>query len=154
MVLDAQGGGLSGFDLADALRRAGIQPEYEDRCFVVLLPSADTPPEDFQRLMEFARRELPGLPKAPEEREENLLSLWPSQKGDDPPAGHPFPQPLSSPFPGGGPGGGRSASPCPPGVPVVMAGEYIDQASAELLLRRRFPAVEVVEEEAEKGREK
>ena len=154
MVLDAQGGGLSCFDLADALRRAGIQPEYEDRCFVVLLPSADTPPEDFQRLMEFARRELPGLPKAPEEREENLLSLCRPKRAMTLRQATLSPSRSLPPSQAVGRVAARSASPCPPGVPVVMAGEYIDQASAELLLRRRFPAVEVVEEEAEKGREK
>lgn len=37
-----------------------------------------------------------------------------------------------------------SASPCPPGVPVVLAGERIDQTAASLLIRRGFSAVEVV----------
>lgn len=144
MVLDAASGGLSGFALSEALEKGGIVSEYADSCFVVLLPSIESAEEDFDRLLRFAQNILPGLERndalpapvpAVLRRPERAMTLRQAALS--------FREQVT-PQQAVGRVAACSASPCPPGVPVVLAGERIDQTAASLLIRRGFSAVEVV----------
>ena len=144
MVLDAASAGLSGFALSEALERGGIVSEYADPCFVVLLPSVESTAEDFDRLLSFAQKALPKLERngAFPSPVPSLL-FRPERAMTMRQASLSFREQLA-PQQAVGRVAACSASPCPPGVPVVLAGERIDQAAASLLVRRGFSTIEVV----------
>lgn len=120
--------GLSGEKAAEGLRGFGIEAEYADGAFVVLLPSPLNSEEDFERLS-FALGALPrgekifarGIRVPPPE---TVLSprealLAPSEWLE-----------LSRAL---GRVAAETACPCPPGVPVVMPGEKITPEAAKFL---------------------
>ncbi|MBQ9801586.1 MAG: PLP-dependent transferase [Clostridia bacterium] len=142
LVIDAQKSGYTGEELAKILSQSGVAPEFADRDFLVLMCTPDNSETDFLRL-EQALLALP--PRAPQE------SLTP------PPVFHPVrvlsvreamlapaeTVPLSRAL------GRICASPtvsCPPAVPVVVAGERIDEAALALLAYYGADTVRVVEE--------
>ncbi|MBE6555595.1 MAG: amino acid decarboxylase [Ruminococcaceae bacterium] len=137
LALHASECGYTGEAWASLLRERGIEAEFYDRDFLVLMCSADHTERDFGRLCS-AIGELPQasnpcgdiLPAVPHPRQvlsprEAILSPAVEVALDD--------------------AVGRiSASPtvsCPPAVPIVMSGEMIDGACCELL---RYYGVERV----------
>ena len=68
LTLETAKAGLSGTRAAELFRAAGVEPEYADRAFVVLIATPFNTEEDFLRL-ERAIRDLPlgkSLPEAPD----------------------------------------------------------------------------------------
>ncbi len=125
LTLDAAARGYTGEELQDILRRAGVECEFADRRYLVLMPSAETAEEAWQRLLntlrEIPQREplkdmAPALP-APERVlsvRESMLSpreTLPVEKA----VGRVLADACVS---------------CPPAVPVVIAGERITPAAA------------------------
>lgn len=120
--------GLTGTQAAALFRSAGVEPEYADRSYVVLIATPFNTERDFLRLEE-AIRSLPvkrALPKTP---------LFPPL----PPAAVSLREAIflgSSAVPLSHAVGKIAAEvvcPCPPGIPVVMPGERITKESAEFL---------------------
>ena len=114
--------GYTGDELAERLRRMGIQGEFADPDHLVLMFSPDTDPNAFQRLSEA----LQALP-----RREALLSLPPTTSSSQ--AVLSPREALLSPFetlPTKCCLGRILAAPsvgCPPAVPILICGERIDE---------------------------
>ena len=125
LVLDAAARGYTGEELQEILRRDGIECEFADREYLVLMPSADTPEEDWNRL-EAALREIPGRepltgkpPALPvPERVTGIRAAMLSSRET---------LPLEKAV-------GRiladACVSCPPAVPVVIAGERVTEDAA------------------------
>jgi len=132
--------GYLGEPLADYLRLKGIEPEYVSRDWVVLVPTPFNPPRDFHRL----EQALTQLPKLPPLAVPEPFPTQPPQK-----AMH-IRQAVQSEaevIPVGRSVGriaAESKSPCPPGVPLVVAGEVIDRNLAEQLFRTSIFSIKVV----------
>lgn len=133
--------GLHGIQAAQFLRESGVEPEYADACYVVLIPTPWNPPEDWERLANALiqmpkgeplpppRRVLPPLPQTVMSLRDAVLSLQEEV-------------PISQAV-------GRiaavAACPCPPGVPVVMPGEKISQSAADFLCSYGFSFANVIQ---------
>lgn len=140
ITLDVSSVGLTGTQAAGRFREAGVEPEYADASFVVLIPSPFNGPEDFRRL------------------KTAVLSL---------PAGRPLPR-RGAAFPEIAPAAvplrealfsetktvslrdargeiaAEAACPCPPGVPAVMPGERITKEAADFLRSYGFLKIKVL----------
>ncbi len=130
---------LTGTRAAELFRAAGVEPEYADARFLVLIATPFNTPEDFHRV------------------EEAVESL---------PIGEPLlPEPALPPLPPVDAGlreaifaasetvaleksvgriAAEAACPCPPGVPVVMPGERITEEAAEFLRGYGFFRIKVL----------
>ena len=128
LTLRAAARGYTGSELHGILRAKGIECEYADREYLVMMPSPETPDGDFDRLLS-ALREIP--------QREPLA--------DQPPA-LPVPEKacsireaMFSPreiVPVDGAAGRILADACvscPPAVPVIIAGERITPQAAECM---------------------
>ena len=109
-------------------RAAGVEPEYADARFLVLIATPFNTPEDFGR----AERAVAALPVAgPLPRGPELPPL--------PPVGAGLREAVLAPEEtvplecAVGRLAAEAACPCPPGVPIVMPGEYITAEAAEFL---------------------
>ncbi len=60
LTVNAAASGWGGPELADCLRVGGVEPEYADPEYVVLMASADTSGEDFQKLSDALSAAKPG----------------------------------------------------------------------------------------------
>ena len=128
LVLDATKLGYTGKELAQQMRDFGIEPEYADRVWVILLFSPLTEYRDYQTIKRFLHK-LPALP-------ERIVDPTPFVKPK-------ISCTLSDAFLRDGEYlplsqcEGRVAaavkSPCPPGIPVVMPGEWIDKKLINVL---------------------
>jgi arginine decarboxylase len=132
--------GLSGTRAAEYLRRAGIEAEYADRSFVVLIATPFNTEDDFLRL-EHAICTLPvghPLPDIP-----SLPPIAPAVVSlrDAVLASSSF-VPLSQAV---GKVAAEIACPCPPGIPVVMPGECITKETAEFLRSYGFLEIKVIQ---------
>ncbi len=120
--------GLTGVEAAERFRSMGVEPEYADGAFVVLLPTPMNGEEDFARL----EGALRALPRGKGIRARGICvpppvpvltprqALFASSE----------PLPLEQAV---GRVAAETACPCPPGVPVVMPGEKITREAAEFL---------------------
>ena len=140
LVFSAETCGYSGNELAEHLRKCGIEPEFADRDCLVLMATPENTDEDLERVYKaFA---------ALKKRSARGNSLPPS-----------FPRPAralsireavfaSSENVAAEKAEGRiCASPtvsCPPAVPVVMSGEIISREAIELMRYYGTQRVEVV----------
>ena len=131
--------GLEGRQAAQRLREYGVEPEYADDGFVVLIPTPFNTEEDFQRVeraieaMPVARplsigRRIPPVSGQAVSPRKAVLS--PSEE---------VPMNLAV-----GRIAARASCPCPPGVPVVMPGEVISEKAAEFLIRYGFSSAKVL----------
>ena len=116
-----------GRDIAARLRAGGVEPEYADRDFCVLMASPDTPPADLSRAAAALGRNgrpIPPLPSLPPGKCERVCSIR---------------EALLSPrerVPASAAVGricGAPAVSCPPAVPVAAAGERVSAETAALL---------------------
>jgi arginine decarboxylase len=132
--------GLSGTRAAEYLRKSGIEAEYADRSFVVLIATPFNTEEDFLRL-EHAIRTLPAgkpLPKIP-----TLPPIAPAVVSlRDAVLASSSSVPLSQAV---GKIAAEIACPCPPGIPVVMPGERITKETAEFLRGYGFLEIKVIQ---------
>ena len=125
ITLDAAAAGYTGTELSQLLRRNGIECEFSDWKYLVLMPSAETAETEWQRLEAALRdvprrKALPGdMPRMP--LPERVMSireamLSPSREI---PVEKAVGQVLAD-----------AAVSCPPAVPVVIAGERITAEAA------------------------
>jgi len=138
VTLDAYAAGFSGEELADLLRRRGIECEYAAKRHVVLMLSPKNTAEELARL-----REALILPeREPLPPEEGRFSL-PEQAM----------RPREAAFAGrelvaAEEALGRTAAEtriqCPPGVPLVIAGEKIGEDTQKILKTCGIPALYVI----------
>ena len=141
ITLHAADIGLSGQRAAQLLRQSGVEPEYADGGYVVLIPTPFNSDEDFARL----ERAIAGLPVEAPLPGGKVLPL------------PPLPPKVMTPrqavlAPGEeidtqsakGRVAAQAACPCPPGVPVVMPGEVITENCMEFLINYGIYRVKVV----------
>ncbi len=128
--------GYIGVDFASHLRKNGIECEFADNDFVVLMPSTDIGTDELAHL-EMAATSLPQkepitvTPPTPAKAERALricyALLWPSETvAVEDSIGRVLASPSVS---------------CPPAVPIVMCGERIDEAAVRAF---RYYGVEKV----------
>ena len=139
LTLNTASVGMRGEEAAQWLRDRGIEPEYADGGHVVLILTPMNREEDFSRLEEAIRHfpvrspihlpsALPPQPKCAVSPREAVLapSEWvPTEQA----AGR-----IAA----------QAACPCPPGVPVVMPGEWITENTVEFLIKYRIFRIKVI----------
>ena len=139
ITLDTSQIGLTGTQTAERFRAAGVEPEYADGAYAVLIATPFNTDEDFERLCRAvaalpAGRPLqrktgfPPLPPAAAGLRESLLAETETVE-------------LSQ---AAGRVAAEAACPCPPGVPAVMPGERITPETAEFLCRYGFLTIKVL----------
>ena len=151
LTLDAAALGLTGQALADYLRQSGMECEYADPRYLVLMFTPENPAEDMARL-EAALAELcaRGIPPAepPAEHREAFCAL---ARQAEPRLS--VRQAVFAPqetIPAGSALGRVCALPtvsCPPAIPIVVSGEVIGPAALELFAAYGVETVSVVKPE-------
>ena len=130
--------GETGQILADRLRRHGVECEYADRDFLVLMATPENDPEDFRRVF----RALEGVLAPPEARDplplakgERVCSIREAAlaRRETVPAAESLGRVCGLPTVG-----------CPPAVPIVVSGERITAQAVELFARYGVEEVEVL----------
>lgn len=126
--------GQTGEQAAEHFRRCGVEPEYADGAYVVLIATPWNTPEEFGRIAHALDTmpvgsplplESPALPSPPPRRVSLREALF------APAVEVPLAQAV-------GRVAAQAACPCPPGVPVVMPGEEVTAQAAEFLHRYGF----------------
>ncbi len=128
LSLDAAARGYTGEELQDMLRRSGIECEFADRRYLVLMPSAETEEPDWQRVLS-ALRDIP--PREPLDEKapalpvpEQVMTVREAMLS---------PRETLTPEKAVGRVLSDACVGCPPAVPVVIAGERITPAAAECM---------------------
>ena len=120
LTLDAAAWGWDGLDLAEHLRTGGVEPEYADRDFCVLMASSENTPEDFEFLSDSldcaVRKPALVRPALPPARGERVLSVREALFA--PQETVPAEESLGRIC-------GAPTVSCPPAVPVAVSGERI-----------------------------
>ena len=128
LTVDALQSGLTGNELADRLRKAGIEPEYSDIRYTVLMPSSETRPEDFERVVrafseigagEPELTDMPGLLPCEMAMSIREAMFSPAEPVDTENAV--------------GRICARTITGCQPAVPIAVCGEVINRNTAELM---------------------
>lgn len=131
--------GLTGQKAAQGFRECGVEPEYSDDGFVVLIPSPFNTEEEFLRV-ERAIEAMPvGAPLAIGRRIPPVSGQAVSPRKAVLSPSEEVPMNLAV-----GRIAARASCPCPPGVPVVMPGEVISEKAAEFLIRYGFSSAKVL----------
>lgn len=138
IVLSTVQSGLDAGAYCERLRSFGIEPEYADDSWAVLMASPENTREEYRRVLRFIR-ELPFHQVQPEEatvfRPRSVMPLRDAMLGDWEEL------PVQAAL-------GRTAAgmvcPCPPGIPVVMPGEVLDKEAIKVLKNSGFFGVKVV----------
>ena len=141
LTLDAAASGWDGFALADLLRAGGVEPEYADRDFCVLMASGSTEEEDVSLLAAGLRRagrrpplSRPALPPARGERAASVReALFAPQ--ETVPAEESLGRICGAP-----------TVSCPPAVPIAVSGERIGREALALFQYYGVKTVDVVSE--------
>ena len=131
--------GLSGTAAAELFRKNGVEPEYADAAYVVLIATPFTTARDFRRL----KKAIGLLPVSnPLEVPEALPPLPPVETGlREAVLSESETVPLSA---SAGRVAAEAACPCPPGVPAVMPGERVTKEAVEFLLKYGFSTLKVL----------
>ena len=128
ITIDAYGAGYTADELAESLRAAKMEPEYAGGGKVVLMLSPQTPGRDYDRLLGWAKT-LPKRPAIP--YPDAFIAPEPAMTPREAFYRESELQPVAECL-------GRIAAEtritCPPGVPVVVAGEKIGESEKKLLL--------------------
>lgn len=141
LTLDAGAWGWSGPEVAERLRAGGVEPEYADRDFVVLMASGATEEADFQaaeRTLRLTRRRRPRpRPALPLARGERVLSAREAlfAPRETVPAAESLGRICGAPTAG-----------CPPAVPAAVSGERIGPEAAALFQYYGIGAVDVLKD--------
>ena len=138
VTIDCAASGWDGFTLAGKLREGGVECEYRDRDYLVLMWTPENPPEDFSRVGDCLgtnknpSSERPALPVA---RGEPVLSVREAlfRPHETVPAGKARGRICGAPAVG-----------CPPAVPIAVTGERIGPEAVELFSFYGVESVEVV----------
>ncbi|MCI1953028.1 MAG: amino acid decarboxylase [Clostridiales bacterium] len=145
LTLDASSHGYSGEELAEFLRKNGVEPEMADSRYCVLIATPWNQPEDFERV-EKALELFSQLP--PKEALSSDSDL--PQLEELPPVVLPLREAVLSENhellieESVGAICAEAACPCPPGIPIVMPGELILPQAASLLKDYGFSTVKVL----------
>lgn len=132
--------GVTGTRAAEIFRRIGVEPEYADEAYLVLIATPFNTPEDFRRVEE-AVKTLPASCPLPEHPP--LPPLPPVAAG--------LREAIFAPAKAValkdavGRIAAEAACPCPPGVPAVMPGERVTPEAAEFLRGYGFLQLKVLE---------
>lgn len=143
LTLDASAWGWDGRELAEALRRGGVEPEYADPDCVTLMASAHTSEEDLER----AGRVLRGLPSRPDRARRGGVPAL-----EEPRRAMTIRQAVFAPsetLPVEESVGRICAAPaaaCPPAIPIAVSGEVIPPAAVERFRYYGISTVDVVKE--------
>ncbi|MCI9264347.1 MAG: amino acid decarboxylase [Oscillospiraceae bacterium] len=126
LTVDAAASGWRGDELGELLRAGGVEPEFADRDYVVLMASGNTRGEELQRLAEaFARgRPQPGEPVAAPAltRGKRVMSIRQAMLSPQ--------EELTVEECVGRVCAAPTVS-CPPAVPILVCGEVVDEAAVE-----------------------
>ena len=132
--------GLTGTDLAELLRRGGVECEYADQDYLVLMATPENSPQDLDRVVE-ALGQAPGpaapLPSLPLARGRQVRSI--RQALFSPHRLVPAEESLGRVC-------GIPTVGCPPAVPIAVAGEEITPQALELFRRYGVSQVDVLED--------
>lgn len=140
ITLDAAASGHTGCSLAERLRQGGVECEYADREYLVLMATPENSGEDLERIrLALGQNDRPALPRPalPQARGEQVLSVR---------------QALFSPherIPAAAALGRICAAPtvaCPPAIPIAVSGERIGREALALLKHYGVETVDVVRE--------
>ena len=118
--------GLTGLDLAERLRRGGVECEYADRDFLVLMATPENAPEDLARVSAaLGENRAPAAPPRflPLARGERVRSIREALFA--PQETVPAEESLGRVC-------GAPTVSCPPAVPIAVSGERIGEAAVEL----------------------
>ena len=132
--------GIAGWDLAARLRRSGVECEYADPDFLVLMATPENAPEDGARLLQALgtswapAADHPPLPLARGERVCSIRQAMFSSR-EIVPAAEALGRICGAPIVG-----------CPPAVPVAVSGERITPEALALFIYYGMNTVEVLEE--------
>lgn len=139
LTLDTAAAGISGIDAAAYFREQGCEPEFADERAVVFILTPFNTPADLSRL-EQAVRVLPAALRrgffwgrrapaaAPEAADPPVVDCTPAAAIRAPAVTVPLDEAV-------GRTAARTVCPCPPGIPLVVAGETIDNTVAAALAR-------------------
>ena len=131
--------GIGGNAAAEYMRTCGVEPEYSDDSYVILIPSPFNTEEDFEKL----KNSLSSMPNGKVQGREHVLPSPP--KAVMSPRETYFSETAVLPLREAvGRVSAEAACPCPPGVPVVMPGEIISSESAEFLNKYNISFIKVV----------
>ena len=141
LTIDCAASGWDGFALAQKMRRGGVECEYRDRDYLVLMWTPENPPEDYVRVRDClgvntnSPLELPPLPLA---KGEQVLTIREAlfRPHETVPAGQAEGRVCGAPTVG-----------CPPAVPIAVSGERIGREAVELFYHYGVETVEVVAEQ-------
>ncbi len=126
LTVDAAASGWRGDELGDLLRVGGVEPEFADRDYVVLMASGNTDGEDLQKLADaFAcGRPRPGEPVAAPAltRGKRVMSIRRAMLSPQ--------EELTVEECVGRVCAAPTVS-CPPAVPILVCGEVVDEAAVE-----------------------
>lgn len=140
LTVYAPDSGRSGYDLGDCLRQRGVEPEYCDGTHVMLMFSAATPAEDYEKTAA-AFESIP----APRIRiEPPAFDIVPLQRAMSPREAYFAPWERIPAEKCEGRICARASTVCPPCVPVAAGGEIFDQNSIKILKMYSIPEVNVV----------
>ncbi|WP_312640942.1 aminotransferase class V-fold PLP-dependent enzyme [Hydrogenoanaerobacterium sp.] len=140
LVLSVYNWGISGAEFGERLRLWGIEPEYVSDVWAVLMASPENLGGDYRRVEKFLNAwDLPSVQDAAPAQE--VPRLQPAMTLRSAVFAPSEMVPVENSI-------GRIASamvcPCPPGIPVVMPGEKIDQDAVKLLKTCGICCIKVV----------
>ena len=150
VTLDAAVLGMTGTELADALRRAVIECEYADPRYLVLMFTPENPPRDGKRLLSAMREIIAALPDElpqPEALQGEFAALEQQLH-----TRCSIRQAVFAPqerLPVAQAEGRVCAMPtvsCPPAIPIAVSGEVITPAAVRLMQRYHVTEVSVLRE--------
>ena len=150
VTLDAAVLGMTGTELAEALRRAAIECEYADPRYLVLMFTPENPPRDGKRLLSAMREIIAALPDElpqPEALQGEFAALEQQLH-----TRCSIRQAVFAPqerLPVAQAEGRVCAMPtvsCPPAIPIAVSGEVITPAAVRLMERYHVTEVSVLRE--------
>ena len=153
LTLDAAVLGLSGQQLAQALREQGVECEYADPRYLVLMPSPESSAEDFARLQKALHAlcvEASSAAPASDSDAAAFAALAEALQAQPRPAA--IREAVLAPqemVPAAKAVGRICAAPavsCPPAVPIVVSGEVIPAQALPLFARYGIGRVAVVKD--------
>ena len=131
--------GITGIEMAEILRNSGIEPEYANYAYIVLIATPFNKDEDFKRLEKAIVNLKKGQPLAVKE----YTSFLPKSKLS--PRNAILSRSKTVRIKDAlGQVAAETLCPCPPGIPIIMPGEIIDRKCIELLLNYSYSFIKVV----------
>ena len=140
IVINAAASGLSGEEIATALRGAGVEPEFYDKEYLVLMASPENAESDFERAERALRSlspkktETPAAPHAPKAhtREMSIREAV-FAKSETVAVCDALGRVCSAP-----------TVSCPPAVPIVISGEKITEEDIEIFKHYGIEKISVI----------